>query len=199
MKPKQIANIVAEAFGAAPSVADATTAAEQHRAALVAAQSALEAADDALQAAHDAGAADAEITKLEAAKAASKLAADRAEARYIAAEKRLTAAQKAAADTVKADALARRDEALAVRAKAAAEIDRLAALIAAQVSVYDAQNDTLAVCASKGAGVFAVSRGATLASFALEKTGGLPATTGDLSTVPSAAELAARHAGAVRA
>lgn len=199
-RSKEIARAAAESAGIiAPRVADAGTAAELHRQSLVSAQAAVEAAELALQAAHDRGAELPEVTRLEAVEAAAKVERDRAEARYLGAEKRLKAAQAAEADKTKAAARVKLAEALARITKAGAEIDRLAAELAAQAVIVDAQYSALNEAQRDGvAAVYTRTSGGTMAELALERAlaAQAGAWTGDK---PAAVELAERVAGAVTA
>jgi hypothetical protein len=191
-----------EAVGVlAPSLADATAAAEQRRAALIEAQARIASAERELEAAYDRGATPKEISEAEAALADSKITADRAQKSYSAAERRLASAREAEGVEFKAEAINLRDAALEIQRGAAAEIDRLAGLIAEQVVLYDAQFNALSEAASKGvaARIFR-SAGSDIVKHALERAGALPSSwIGSRDGQPGAAELAAKAADAVTA
>src|SRR4051812_42243836 len=101
---------VAESAGIiTPNKADATAAAEQRRAELVAAQAAVSAAEAEVEGRYDASASAREIAEADAAHVNAKMAAERAQRHYAAAEKRLAGAREAETTVHKADALKRRD------------------------------------------------------------------------------------------
>lgn len=184
------------------SLPDASTAAESHRAALIAAQGALEAAGDALQAAHDLGADDVQLKRLEAAQAAAKAGLSRAEARYISAERRLAQATEREMETAREAAKGRLTEALAVRAKAAAEIDRLAAEIARHVATIDEQDSVFAESIRDGAApreaISLFRRGRRAAELALSRAGAINRVfMGDPTQAPGAVDIIGRDNAAL--
>ena len=201
-KVKDGARAVAENIGiVALSVSDASEAAEQRRAALVDAQAAIQKAEAALEAAYDRGASAKEISEAEARVADVRLNAERAQRAYTSAEKRQAAAREAEGAERKTAAMAKRDAALEIRAQAATEIDRLAAEIAEQVRVYDAQANALSEAAAAGVAsrTFHIG-GAEISRHALERAGAFPSHwLGDKAQQPGAAQIAAQHAGAVLA
>jgi hypothetical protein len=201
----QTVRAVAESAGIiAPNLADAQSAAEQHRQSLVVAQSSLEAAEHALQAAHDRGAELGEIERMEAAHAAAKQEATRAEARYRGAEKRLASANAAEAASKTAAARVRLAQAIEIRATAAEKIDTLAAAIAEQVRLIDAQDTTLAGAMRDGVAANSMShalrRGQRAAELALSKHGAIGRSYwGDSTQAPGAADVILRDNGALLA
>lgn len=201
-KMKDGARAVAENIGiVAPSVADASEAAEQRRATLVESQAAIQQAEVALEAAYDRGATPKEISEGEARVADARLNAERAQRAFHAAEKRLTAAREAEGAERKTAAMAKRDAALEIRAQAAQRIDALAAEIAEQVRLYDAQVNTLSEAAAAGVAsrTFHIG-GEDLARHALERAGAFPSHwIGDKAQQPGAVEIAAQHASAALA
>lgn len=189
---------LAESVGLAPSLADAEAAADKYRKDMVATQTAREDAEEALRAA-GANADDATITRLYSALAAAKTAERRAERVYHASERDLAEAQTAYAAKTKQAARSALDKAAATYTKAALEIDRLSALIAAEVEIINRQYEGFAIARTAGvAGLYMPVTGATLATLAIERA--IAAQAGEWTeNRPSASEAGARVTGAVGA
>lgn len=142
---------VAETVGIlAPTVADATKAAEDRRAALIAAQKAVADGEDALDAAHDRGAEAVEVQRLEAALAGSKLNAERAQRACDAAERRLEKAREAEANKGKAEGRAAALAVLAERQQAAGEVGAALDALRAALDRMDDCDGLLAELQAKG-------------------------------------------------
>lgn len=188
----------------APSVADAQSAATEHRQSLLAAQSALEAATLALQAAHDAGAENVEIERMEAALAAAKLEATRAEARYRGAENRLARARATESERAKGAARAKLNEANKARGALAERIDNAAIALAGALAEFNSHDPAIREAIAAGVltndATFALNRGPRLVSLALEKAGAIESRwIGDKKDQPNAAEVVSRDNGALAA
>jgi hypothetical protein len=133
-----------------PSVAGATTAAEDRRAALVNAQAAVTGAEGELERLYDAGAAPVELHAAEAKIADAKLNADRAQRVYTAAEKRLQKAEIAERERGMAEGLKRADEVLAERERVAGEIAAALQSLADGISAMDSADERLSVLQAAG-------------------------------------------------
>lgn len=150
-RTQEAVRAVAEAAGIInPSVADATKAAEDRRAALIAAQKAVADGEDALDAAHDRGAEAVEVQRLEAALAGSKLNAERAQRACDAAERRLEKAREAEANKGKAEGRTQSLAVLADRQAAAGEVGAALDALRAALAKIDRHDARLAELAAKG-------------------------------------------------
>jgi len=202
---KELARAAGEAIGVlAPSLPDATAAAEQRRQTLVEAQAAIASAEVGLQAAHDRGAEISELTRSEAALADATLTAERAQRAYTAAEKRLTAARDAESQRAREGVRGRLDQALKIRESAAAEIDRLVASIAQEVQTIDAQDEIISEASRIGVAArhsgFNPGRGRQSVQMALSQHGVIARTyLGDPTSHPGARDLIGRENGALTA
>jgi DNA repair exonuclease SbcCD ATPase subunit len=133
-----------------PSVAAATKAAEDRRAALVDAQKSVADGEAELEALYDRGAPAVELHAAEAKIADAKLNADRAQRVYTAAEKRLTKAQDAERERGMAEGLKRADEVLAERDEIADEIAAALDALRAGIARMDAADERLSVLQAAG-------------------------------------------------
>jgi hypothetical protein len=183
------------------SLPDATEAAEQRRAELVASQAAIADAERELDRLHDAGASPRDMSAAEAHVADAKLTAERAQRAFQAAERRLAQARDAEGAEHKAEAVKIRDVALEAQREAAAEIDRLAALMAIAVKLYEAQFNALSEAASAGVAARALHvGGAEIVRHALERAGAMPSSwLGPRSEQPGAVAIAEKQRGAILA
>jgi hypothetical protein len=150
-RTRETVRAVAESAGIiAPSVADATRAAESRRAEILAAQSALDAAGEALAAAEDRSAEEPEIARLEAAQASKRLDLERAQRKLESAERRLEAATAAERERGMAEGLKRADAVLAERAEIAEEIGAALEALRAGIARMDATDENLSVLQAAG-------------------------------------------------
>jgi hypothetical protein len=133
-----------------PSVAAATKAAEDRRAALVDAQKSVADGEAELEALYDRGAPAVELHAIEAKIASAKLDADRAQRSYSSAEKRLQKAQDAERERGLVEGLKRADEVLAERERAAGEIGAALDALRAGIARMDAADERLSVLQAAG-------------------------------------------------